>query len=595
MKDKGLDINEQKSAADLLKLHGKLMDTLNLSGERQNEIAKKIADGYIKTNKELDDIIDKYLVLEAKAGGYRDAHIEAEQVIADISKNLEKTAEQNIKNLEAQAQYNDLIPDQADHIKTQLKNNKGLLATIKGIAGEQQLFTKLQEDAQNAGTNAIPTMDALANAAADITDARQTQLENEEGLNHEGLQSIDIEGAREKYLIAQKQFQRDKSKMSDEEIMTAQANLDILNDSVLSLEAYSNKVETVKNKADALGGAFMDAFGTMRGEIEKLPGGTFLTKAMGLDKLQDTLGKAIGPAMQTALTDGPAAGLQSLKQYPGLAQAFNMSMTAATGGLILLAGILIGAFATFNKMYKDAKKLSEETGITVGQAKQLNKEARQAQMRFSNQLATFEDITAVQKEMINHFGTMASVNTEIAAKVADMGRAFGYGAEQAGKTHVALMEMGASQQEALDLQAETTKKALIAGVNVAAVQKDISDNAAEALKYLGGSPEALADAAVAAAELGVNLKTMVNIADGLLNIEDSLQKQFRAQALTGKMINFDTARRLALEGDIEGATKAVLAQMGSVAEFEAMSVVQKKAMADAAGMSVEELTKSINR
>jgi uncharacterized protein YjbJ (UPF0337 family) len=60
------------------------------------------------------------------------------------------------------------------------------------------------------------------------------------------------------------------------------------------------------------------------------------------------------------------------------------------------------------------------------------------------------------------------------------------------------------------------------------------------------------------------------------------------------MINFDTARRLALEGDIEGATKAVLAQMGSVAEFEAMSVVQKKAMADAAGMSVEELTKSMH-
>jgi hypothetical protein len=359
-----------------------------------------------------------------------------------------------------------------------------------------------------------------------------------------------------------------------------------------------------------------NAASKIEGIFTAVPGGGTLFKYLGGGELNEQLksavikgaadmAKAMGPArdamgrfakkgskdvvqggkdMVGALSDGMKGFIGQVKGIP------NIGIILGIGAVIVVFAAL---YALLSSISKEAHKFAEETGVTYAQAKKLNDEARKTQASFSTQLATMEDITAVQKEQIALLGSAALVNTKIAASVADTGRAFGYSAEQAGKTHAALMLMGASQQEAADIQLKTSAAALKAGVNVAAVQQDIADNAKDAAAYLGGSAEALADAAVEAAKLGISLGQMTKMADGLLSIESSLSKQFRASALIGRQLNFDTARQLALKGDIAGASKAILEQMGGIAEFEKMSVVQKKAMADAAGMTVEELTKSM--
>jgi hypothetical protein len=86
---------------------------------------------------------------------------------------------------------------------------------------------------------------------------------------------------------------------------------------------------------------------------------------------------------------------------------------------------------------------------------------------------------------------------------------------------------------------------------------------------------------------------MVNVSKSLLDIESSLANQYEFMALTGKEVNFDLARQLALQGDIAGATKLILDQMGGIDEFNQMDVLQKEAAAKAAGMSVDELSKSL--
>ena len=61
----------------------------------------------------------------------------------------------------------------------------------------------------------------------------------------------------------------------------------------------------------------------------------------------------------------------------------------------------------------------------------------------------------------------------------------------------------------------------------------------------------------------------------------------------GKEINLDKAREAALEGDILGATKEMLKNIGGQAEFNKMNVVQRKALADAMGLSVQDLSKLV--
>ena len=63
--------------------------------------------------------------------------------------------------------------------------------------------------------------------------------------------------------------------------------------------------------------------------------------------------------------------------------------------------------------------------------------------------------------------------------------------------------------------------------------------------------------------------------------------------LIGKSLNLDKARELALSGDLAGVAEEIKSQVGSQAEFEAMNVVQRKALADAMGLTVSDLGKMI--
>jgi hypothetical protein len=213
------------------------------------------------------------------------------------------------------------------------------------------------------------------------------------------------------------------------------------------------------------------------------------------------------------------------------------------------------------------------------------------QTSFDNQLSTTKDIVEVQKELLGQFGTMSMMSADQAAQVAEIGNAFGYGAKQAAQVNAAFMQMGMAADEASKAQTAVAAEAVKAGVNVGTVTKDIADNAKSTAKFFGGNVKALRKAAVQAAKMGLSIKDMASVSEKLLDIEGSLAAQFEFQALSGKQINLDKARQLALDGDIAGATKQVLDQVGSISEFNNLSMLEKKKLAEATGLEVDQLQK----
>lgn len=295
--------------------------------------------------------------------------------------------------------------------------------------------------------------------------------------------------------------------------------------------------------------------------MKTIPGGEMLSNALGLDTLSEK--------MQNAILSGGKLGML---------------------GLVAVVGIL---YKVLSDVTKEAEAFSKETGVTFGQARQIADAARDAQTSYGNQLALQKDILDVQQETIKAFGTTAMLTGEQAANVADLGKSFGYGAQQAAQVNNAFMTMGASASDAYEAQQSLAAEALKAGVNVGTVTKDIVENAKVTSKYFGGNVTALKNAAIEAAKMGTNLQTMTKVADQLLNIESSLTAQFEFQALSGRQIDLDMARQLALTGDIAGASKEVLSAVGSAAEFNQLSVLEKKKLAEATGMEVDELQKSL--
>jgi len=79
----------------------------------------------------------------------------------------------------------------------------------------------------------------------------------------------------------------------------------------------------------------------------------------------------------------------------------------------------------------------------------------------------------------------------------------------------------------------------------------------------------------------------------LLNWESSIEAEMEAELLTGKQLNLNEARNLALKGKSAEAATEMLKQVGSAAEFSNMDAIQQDAIAKSMGMQTDELANSL--
>jgi hypothetical protein len=103
------------------------------------------------------------------------------------------------------------------------------------------------------------------------------------------------------------------------------------------------------------------------------------------------------------------------------------------------------------------------------------------------------------------------------------------------------------------------------------------------------SPEILAEAATEARALGLSLAQVDAIAGSLLDFESSIENELAFQMLTGKEINLDKARQLALDNDLAGLSKEIGENAGITEAYSTGNRIQQEAAAKALGMSREDL------
>ena len=291
-----------------------------------------------------------------------------------------------------------------------------------------------------------------------------------------------------------------------------------------------------------------------------------------------------GKGMTASLTAG-------MKAFNAVAALNPMALVViAIAGAATAMASLISAASKNEKMARDT---AEAMGVSVLEAKAMLKNAQKVVDASNQHLVSVQDVLDVQKQIGDELGNSALISAKTAADTAAIGDAFGYGATEAAKVNAQFMTMGMSAEDATNAQRELAAEATAAGLDTAKVIEDITKNANLATKFFGGNTKELRKAAIQAAKLGVSIEDMVSVSDSLLNIEESLAAQFEFQALSGKQINLDKARELALAGDIAGATKLVLEQTGGIAEFNKMSVLERKKLAEATGMEVGQLQKSL--
>ena len=119
-------------------------------------------------------------------------------------------------------------------------------------------------------------------------------------------------------------------------------------------------------------------------------------------------------------------------------------------------------------------------------------------------------------------------------------------------------------------------------------------NVSDAIKLsAGGTAAGFAKAAAQVKSLGMSLEQADNIANSLLQFEDSITSELEAELLVGKDLTLEKARQAALNGDLVTVAKEISDQIGSSAEFTKMNRLQQEALAKSVGMSRDDLAKTL--
>jgi hypothetical protein len=93
----------------------------------------------------------------------------------------------------------------------------------------------------------------------------------------------------------------------------------------------------------------------------------------------------------------------------------------------------------------------------------------------------------------------------------------------------------------------------------------------------------------------MSLNEVAATTNGFLDFESSISKEFEAQLLTGKDLNLQTLRRLALNHDTKGMMDEIGKRIPSMLAFEKMNTIERQSYAEALNMTEEGMAEIIKK
>ena len=346
---------------------------------------------------------------------------------------------------------------------------------------------------------------------------------------------------------------------------------------ILALREKNKKVSESQGKVNVeISNQMTGSMGKFKDMVESLPLGKIVSQQANLGGLMETTQKKVTASLNQSFKDGEG-GIKAYAKAGQIAMnGLGMAIRAAMGPLGLIA-LLIAAIVMIIKhaikATDQARKFSKELGVAADEGARLQSQfgtfnGEKAIVAMTSMNETLGYNTRLSQESADAMGVFmnhASMSNEnlgkIAGNAALIGSDFAQVAKYAG-------EFASETTGELDILKE-----------IASLSKDTVGH------FVGRTKEMVRQAKLAK-DMNLSLEKTMSVSKGLLDIESSIEAEMTARVLTGKELNFDAARQLALQGDSAGAVKEITDQVGSL---EGMDMIQLESLAQASGLSVGEL------
>ena len=533
-------------------------------------MAKKEKD----SNKVIADLAKQNAELKKKARAKEASQSSAMEDQVDIASQLVKLqneynssleqarkVQNNIKNLDAEIMRSkDLI------LKNATKYNK----QTKEALGAQIKELKFQKEQAKNLSKALVTRAKIAKIEAAAAPHRKQLVESQKKLNH--LQEKYVESFEENLKFV------DKITEAVEEIPV-----------VGGIISKALGLDTLKDElAEKLSGQFAKAIDSTSAKQEKAAAAA----VKGYDDQIDALNDSHEVSEEiTETTDKTAEATEGATKET---KKFKMGLGATLG----VAGALFAVVELFKgalEVDQELTDMSRELGISRHEAHELHHNllatASTTKVIGANSKALHEsmmDLVAVTGQ--NNVQNQEMLEAQVLLK-----KQYGLAAEEATALQTVSVAGGKTTYQNLATIETMTKeynKMTGDSLNFKEITKDIAKVSKATLASYHGDVKALTLAAIQAKKIGMSMDQTAKVAENLLDIESSIENEMKANVLTGKHMNMNKARELALAGKSAEAAAEAVKQAGDYDEFMKMGPIQQRAIAEAAGMTVEELTKA---
>jgi hypothetical protein len=275
------------------------------------------------------------------------------------------------------------------------------------------------------------------------------------------------------------------------------------------------------------------------------------------------------------------------------------------------------------KQYGDiVKKLEELTSITaifkmiVDGANEFNKASVQISKNFgysamqadrlSFQLKgignatniNFKNLVAAQNQLITATGFVAEYSADALETQIMLTKQLGLSEEEAAGIYKLSVLTGKSSEKVNDEMVGAfvaTRNSYKAGVPFQATMAAAAKVSGQLKANLQADPAGIVKAVVATTALGTSLEQTAAQGEKLLNFASSIESELNAELLTGKQLNLERARAAALAGDQVALAEELNKNIGSYEDFTKMNVLQQKALADAVGLTADQLANQLEK
>ena len=497
--------------------------------------------------------------------------------MGDASKSMVAMVKENAEDLSAQYQDRNLTEKKISDLTSgpTLENYRRMGLSFEGIKFDEfeRNFEKKFKDTANKRAEVyqkeLLTLDKSIKLNEEIQSGQKRVAESAGRIGEKGFDmQIDFDKRAQQLRAA--------DNIGGEEGARAKAKLEATFEEEDAIDKQIEKINVGMKPVDKI-------LGGIQSSIEGIPlVGDFLG-----DMVKGPLNE-IGASVRDNL-------VKSITGKGGAVQGFGamgkrlMSIVAKNPIGFIVAG-LAATVLVLRKVNREARELANELQMGKDQLDGQYRNLKLAEKSFKLQNLNAENLKTTLTTLSSEFKDLSLVTVENAANIEKFAQFSGIGGDEVVKLNKQLMiSSGLSFDQALSLQEGAAAMADAAGVASGRLLKDMATSAEEFAKFSRSGAEGLAEAAVAAADMGLNLDKVLKVAEGLINIEQSLTKEFEAQVLTGRVLNLEKARQAAFAGNEQALIAEIQTQVGGIDDFQSMNVLQKQAISEAIGLSVSDI------